>query len=153
MEKVSVNKKVGRPRSPLLDSLSNLYVDVRSRRGLQNKVYQIEGMKALNGMDDAELKAWYNDGHKLRVTLLVAVGKLAGAELQRAALEKVYRERMTVDDALSMLRAATKKPRTRASLVAGLQREIAKYRYELSPEDVLAALAQVYADNSLSEIT
>lgn len=153
MEKFSVNKKVGRPRSSYLDSLSNLYVDVRSRRGLKNKEYQTEGLRVLLGMEDAELKAWYNDGHKLKSTLLVAVGKLAGAELQRAALERIYRERMTTDDALSMLRAATKKPRTRASLVAGLQREIAKYRYELAPEDVRAALAQVYADNSPSEVT
>jgi len=153
VEKVSVNKKVGRPRSTLLDSLSNLYVDVRSRRGIKNKVYQIAGFKVLQGMEDAELKAWYNDGHKLRGTLLVAVGKLGDVELQRAALEKIYRERMTTDVALSMLRAATKKPRTRASLVAGLQREIAKYQYELSPEDVRAALAQVYADNSPAEAT
>lgn len=104
-------------------------------------------------MEDAELKAWYDDGHKLKGTLLVAVGKLAGAELQRAALEKIYRGRMTTDEALSMLRAATKKPRTKASLVAGLKREIAKYRYELPPEEVRAALAQVYAESSPAEVT
>ena len=85
----------GRPKvftDEWLTFLQGLYPDLHSRRGLQDRAYQVRALRALRDTDFGDQLA-YRDKWHMRSSLLAALGRFPdddGGELIREVARQVY---------------------------------------------------------------
>ncbi len=86
-------RKRGRPpfeQQTMLDVVKLHYIDIHSRRGLQNKVYENLAIFAIGETNDTELMDFFCKTEKTRHIVLAEIGRLPNYSLMQEMARQVY---------------------------------------------------------------
>jgi len=92
-DKISTKRKRGRPKFGREEMISlmkekNLFPDIRTERGFQNKCYEVDAVGAIRDLDGMEFLV-DREKETLKSSILTEIGRLKDPETMRALAEEV----------------------------------------------------------------